>query len=523
MSVDVERIESSPSAPRGDSPGWDRIPHRQKLGYGLGAFVDMWGHGNYGLFAYVVFGQFLGVNLTLIGIAVVFNQLMDALWNPVFGWMSDNTRSPFGRRRIYLLIGAIAAGLGLPLLVAVGPGWGSTHLWGRTIPNYFWFMLGSSALYLPLVSCFCVPYSSLGYELTPDYQERTRLFAWKYVLQQVPLAGLFFGGKFVSMAAWVGATPSNLTERLKALATHLCAWGTAPARAHPNLLLGSQVFAVGSGLLMIVAGLACFRLVSEPFYRTVVARGKSRVSLREAVWETLRCRPFRSQVAMSVAFGAGLSMVGTLGYSATIYFVCRGNISTANHWNFLMGLAGMGAGVLGAPLFAAASRVWGKRHAMAAVFATGLLVFVAAWWLYTPSFPALQIAASGLIAFIGAGFWMLHDSIGADIVDYDELETGKRREGAFAASLNFFMKSSMAVGAGLSFVILDWVGLDCKLEGAQSARTLLEIRLFLSGVPLIGLAFALWAVLRLNLSEKRMAEIRQMLEARRGVVGTGER
>ncbi len=97
--------------------------------------------------------------------------------------------------------------------------------------------------------------------------------------------------------------------------------------------------------------------------------------------------------------------------------------------------------------------------------------FVATWWLYTPEIVWLQMFATGLIAFIGAGFWTLWGSIAADVVDYDELKGGNRREGAFASSNSWINKFGMALGAGISFFILDWIGFDSKLGGAQTEDT----------------------------------------------------
>lgn len=135
----------------------DRVPVVQKIGYGLGTFIDMWGHWLYPGLANQVFNIYLGVSPALVGLALMINRLFDAVSDPVFGWLSDNTRTRFGRRRPYILVGSILAGLGLPLLFFVTPGWGATHLrlasLSFEVSNYFWFMLVSSALYIPVMSC----------------------------------------------------------------------------------------------------------------------------------------------------------------------------------------------------------------------------------------------------------------------------------------------------------------------------------------------------------------------------------
>jgi len=513
----AENPASKPSLSHSAAPE-DRVPLSQKIGYGVGCIFDMWGHWFYPTFAYLVFAIYLGVRPELVGIVVILNRVFDGISDPLFGWLSDNTRTRMGRRRPFMLVGALVAGLGLPMVVAVTPGWGSTVLFGHTIPNYFWFMLASSAVYLPLVSCFNMPYQSLGFELTPDYHERTSVFSYKNIIQKIPELGLFFCGQFLSMSVWVGADYTNLGSRLRLLFTTSSAWSATVADAKPNVLLGAQVFCSLAGIIMVVAGLVCVFLVRERYYGNLVARHQTKVSIKETLWQTLRCQPFRMQVIMNLAYGMGLSMVSTLGLTDTLYYVCRGNLSVGNQWNFKMGIMGMVMGTLGVPTFAFIARRIGKRRAMMCVFLCAIAVFVATWWLYTPDIVWLQIFATGLIAFIGAGFWTLWGSMTADVVDYDELKGGNRREGAFASSNSWINKFGMAIGAGISFFILDWIGFDAKLGGNQTEHTLFMVRFLLAVIPIAGLCLALVALTRFPLSQERMAEIRAQLEAKRGKV-----
>jgi GPH family glycoside/pentoside/hexuronide:cation symporter len=175
-------------------------------------------------------------------------------------------------------------------------------------------------------------------------------------------------------------------------------------------------------------------------------------------------------------------------------------------------------GVMGVPVFAAVARKIGKRGAMKCVQISAIAVFIATWWLYTPSVVWLQILASGLIAFTGAGFWMLYGAIGADIIDYDELEYGKRREGAFTACGMWIMKVGQALGILCSGVVLSATGFDAALGGNQTAGAIFNIRIYLAAIPVIGLVIALIALSRYGLTDRRVGEIRTELEARRGKV-----
>lgn len=508
----------STSASFNDTAKADRVPVKQKLAYGLGTFHDMWGHWLYPNLGFQVFNIFLGVAPWLIGLALFFNRVCDAVTDPLFGWLSDNTRSRWGRRRPYILIAGVLGGLGFPLLVAVSPGWGTSHVFGSDISNYFWYMVISSALFLPVMSAFKVPFDCLGAEMTPDYNERTSVWSYRNAVQKFAELGLFFAAQFMTMAIWVGATNSDVFDRIKRLATTGAAWAAAPEGAKPNILLGAQVYCTVLGILMAIASIAMFFTVKERYYGNVVARGQERVKLAETLWQTLKCRPFRMQLLMKLPYAMGTSMVSALGYYDTIYYVCKGALGEGAVWNFKMGLSGMVFGFIGIPTFAFTARKLGKRYAVMVILSAAILVFIGTWWFYNPQIRWLQIFASGLIAFTGAGFWMMDGSIRADVIDYDELETGKRREGAFVACDSWISKVGMAIGAGASGVILSATGFDATLGGNQTEHSLFMIRFLLAAVPIAGICVGLAMIYIFPLTPQKMAEIRTQLEARRGKV-----
>lgn len=464
----------------------DRVPVGQKVAYGLGSVNDMWGNWLYPGMVWPVFNIFLHVNPKLVSIALMLNRLIDAVSDPFFGWLSDNTRSRWGRRRPYILIGSILSGLCLPGLFWVGTDWKES--------TYFWYMVISSGLYITIVSSFCVPWNSLGAELTPDYHERTSVYAFKSGIQKLPEIAMFFAAAFATSKMFNDAT------------------------GKPDILRGAQTYTIILGAVMIVVGFVVFRFVKERYYGKVLERKQQRIQLAETIWKTLRCRPFRVQIATALAYSLGTSMVGALGYYATVYYVCQGDVALGSKWNFAMGLSNTALGFLGIPFFATIARRVGKRAGMMWVQLAAILVFIGTWWFYSPSIPWLQLFASGLIAFTGAGFWVIYGSIGADVIDYDELESGKRREGAFVACGSWIMKVGMALGIGVSGVVLDATGFDASLKGPQSEHTLTMIRLYLAGIPVIGLLIALAVLSRFRLTQQKMAEIRAELEARRGTV-----
>jgi len=146
-----------------------------------------------------------------------------------------------------------------------------------------------------------------------------------------------------------------------------------------------------------------------------------------------------------------------------------------------------------------------------------VLAYAGTWVLYNPAIPWLQLFASGFNAFTMAGFWMLYGAIGADVMDYDELQTGRRREGAFSACGSYLMKIGLAFGMGASGFVLKWSGFDQSVS-AQSVETLTNMRLFLAGIPIAGLVIAFIALQRFKLTRERSDQIRVELERRRGSV-----
>jgi GPH family glycoside/pentoside/hexuronide:cation symporter len=463
----------------------DRVPTSQKIGFGLGSFLDMWGHWLYQSLAFHVFNVFLGVAPQLISMALGIKIFVDAVSDALFGWISDNTRTRWGRRRPFILVGGVLSGIGLPLMFAVGRGWSDTE--------YFLFILVSTCLYAPVMSCFAMPWNSLGAELTPGYHERTRVMSVKNAIQKIPELAMFVAAQFTTLAFFHDAS------------------------GKPDILKGAQVYTAILGGLMVVVSILIFSLTRERYYDSVVARSTQRVPFKDTLYRTLKNRPFRLMLGTMLTYNMATAMVGLLGYYATVYYVCGSNVVEATKWNSLMGVAGLVCGLVGISFAGRVARAYGKRNALMTVLWLGIAAFVGDWFFYNPQLPWLQLLASGGVAFIGAGFWTIYGSAMADVIDHDELGTGQRREGSFAACGSWISKVGLALGNSASGWVLAFTGFDAKLP-VQGEDAVLLIRVFLSGIPICGLLVALFIVKRYFLTEQRMHEIRTELEARRGTV-----
>jgi GPH family glycoside/pentoside/hexuronide:cation symporter len=176
-------------------------------------------------------------------------------------------------------------------------------------------------------------------------------------------------------------------------------------------------------------------------------------------------------------------------------------------------------GIAGIQVAARISRGFGKKWALSYTLVAGLFAFGSSWWLFTPKHPWLSVLCAGFNGFSAAGLWVVLPSMCADVVDYDEVRSGKRLEGAFASSFAWVLKVGMSTAIFVVGPLLDYVsGFDSKLLGHQSPETILWIRVLFAGIPVGALMTALLLAQWFPLSEAKMAAIRAELEARRGTV-----
>ncbi|MGB7582342.1 MAG: MFS transporter, partial [Sedimentisphaerales bacterium] len=295
------------------------------------------------------------------------------------------------------------------------------------------------------------------------------------------------------------------------------AWFLVPGTGKQNVLRGMQVYTCILGVVMAIFAIIIFLRVKERYYEKIVVKTQAHISLKSAFYETLTCRPFLFMLLVGASFNLGTSMLGALGYIATVYYVCGGNQAIGNDWNFWMGMAFMFGGLIGAPILNRVAYFVGKRNALIVNAFIGIIAYASSWYLYNPHIQWMQTIASGLMGLTASGLWMLYGSICADVIDYDELNTGKRREGSFTSCGTYIIKLGNSLGILFSGVVLSWIGYDSKLA-AQTPHTIFWIRIMLMALPLVGMALVIAFILQVPLTKKICEEIRVKLEARRGQV-----
>ncbi len=471
----------------------DRVPFHLKLVYGLGAFVNnLLAAASGGMM--IVLNLGLGMNPALVGLLGALPRLTDAITDPVMGYISDNTETRWGRRRPYIFIGAIAAGIIFALLWQLPA--------GKSESFYFWyFLIGSFAFYLAY-TIFATPWVALGYELTPDYHERTRLMGVQNFIGQTayiiaPWFLLFmqnnrFFDDMVDGAAGlsiivavvvigVGVLPAIfLRERLKAVAA-------AESREKEK-----EPDGVGGVILRNMAD----------FLRGFVI--------------TLKFTPFLKLCVATFLVFNGFMLVSSFQFYVIIYYVFGGDMIRGAEY------AGY-AGTLGAiSTFCVIVFVtWlgthiGKRRTFFVAIGISMLGYALKWVCYNPDIPWLLLLPAPLLAFGLGGLFTIMPSMIADVVDCDELQTHERREGMYGSIFWWVVKLGMAAALAAGGFLLNATGFDVALEGNQTAQAIFLMRLFDVFVPFIASGIAIWAIAAFPITEESAHEVRLRLEERRG-------
>ena len=455
----------------------DRVSQGGKLAYGMGAVAENAMQNAVTNMANPFFNVALNVAPGLLGIAVMIFRIWDAVTDPIMGWISDRTESSFGRRRPYIIGGAI---LGAVLFAMI---WWCPM--GMSTSFYFAWYLAVSILFYTAFTIFGVPYVALGYELSPDYHERTRIMSYRTWFQSV-------AGFCIQWMFW-------FTQR----------------DIFDGTIDGMRWVGIGFGTIIILTGMAPGIFLKE---RQLTER--ERTANREklgfrSVLSVFRVRPFLCVLGALVTAITGMFLVIIFGFYINVYYIFGGDLKAASTLLGASGTAYHACCMASIPLVAWASTKLGKKPALQIFIVAGIIGNAIKWWVFTPDSPWLQITSVFLMAPGLSAIWTLLASMTADVTDWDELDNGTRREGAFGAFYGWTMKLGFAVCFFLAGLILEWTGFDAALGGNQSPETLQSMLFLYTVIPVIGLIGTMVFVWLFPISETVARDVRRQLEARK--------
>ncbi len=465
----------------------DRVPVVQKAAFGAGHLVNNLLPGALGIFMFFLLTAF-GMDPFLAGLLGGLPRIFDAITDPIMGFISDNTNSRYGRRRPYIFVGAILSGILFAVL------W---QLDADNSPMYnFWYFLILSLVYLIGNTIFSTPLIGLGYEMTSDYNERTRLMAFSQTMGQI-------------------------------------AWMVVPwfwvLIANPNLF---ETQAEGVRKLSIVVGAVCIVLGVLPaiFCRGIDASNMENrkqitfsslfSNLRElfkGIVQVSRNKPFMRLCGATFLVFNGFQMVASFSYFIIVFYMFNGDYGLAGNWPaWFSTVSAFITAFLVIPVISWMANKYGKRKAFIYSTAISIVGYLLKWWGFSPGNPWLIFMPLPLMAFGIGGLFTLMMSMTADVCDLDELENGMpRKEGTFGAIYWWMVKLGQAIALVLGGLVLKVVGFD-QNAAVQTVETLTRLRIADIIVPAFTAGLAVWVMWGYTLTEERARQIKAELVERRG-------
>ncbi len=471
----------------------DRISFAHKVAYGCGAFVNNLLAGAIGGMI-IILNLGLGMNPALVGFLGALPRLTDALTDPVMGFISDHTQSRWGRRRPYIFGGAIAAGIIYALL------WQLPR--GQSESFYFWFFLAGSLVFYLAYTVYATPWVALGYELTPDYHERTRLMGVQNFIGQLAYIVTPWFLWIMTYDKFFEDQVAGASALAIAIGVVVIAFGVLPAiflRERFKTIAQSEV---AEATAAVTATTSAFRRNMADFFRGFATTVKSRSFLKLCV-------------ATFLVFN-GFILVSSFQFYVIIYYVFRGDQAGGAKYAGYAGSLGAASTFLVIMFVTWLGTRIGKRKAFFVSTGVSIIGYGLKWFAYQPDNPILVLLPAPLLAFGLGGLFTLMPSMIADVVDVDELETHERREGMYGSIFWWVVKVGMSAALLGGGFLLNATGFDVALGGDQAAHTITLMRLFDAGIPMITSAIAIWAIVLYPITEEKAYEVRVELERRRG-------
>jgi GPH family glycoside/pentoside/hexuronide:cation symporter len=408
-----------------------------------------------------------GLRPDLAGWAVAAGRVWDAINDPLFGLLSDRIRTRWGRRRVLLLFGAVPLGVSFAMMWLVPP-------WSPLALTVYYAV--AFILFDTVFTAVHVGYNALTPEMTADYDERSSLNGYRMVL---------------SISGTLGAI---------ILATVL-GWFIDDSELR-FALVGASL-----GLVSMVPPLVVFSVTRE----RPAQEQPTPLPTREALKMTLGNRPFRLVMGLYLLSWTTASILAAdLVYFANYY------LRVPEQANYFV-LVAQGSAILFIPLWVWVARRLDKRRAFLLGIASWVVVLLGIFVL-GPNQVGLAYALAALAGSGIATAYVLPWSMVPDIIEYDEVRSGQRREGSYYAFASFFQK--LATGAALwamaqalastGYVTPPTSGpLPVQPPGAVQA-----IRIFMGPVPVALLVLAMIFAWRYPISREEHRALREQLAAR---------
>ena len=412
-----------------------KLPLSVKLGFGIGDLGGNLFFTAMGFYSLIYLTDTVGLSASLAGIAILIGKFWDAVTDPMMGYISDRTRSRWGRRRPYLLFGA------LPLLLSMWYFFSAPNYTNAQTTGFLWATL-ALCLLNTAYTVVNIPYGSLTPEITKDYQERTSLNGFRFSFAVI---GTILGAAVVLPIV-------NLAKNPHA------------GYSHVGLLFG---FIMAATILTTFFAVRETSHKDEPrpktkFFETFLVVFKNKTYMRLAAVYTLNL--------------TGITFVQTM---LVYYFkyIYKNEAMTTIAMLLLLGVA-----MLCVPLSVLVAKRIGKKRTYQ--LALGILVVSClAIFFFAHTLGMIFTFCVMVFAGVGIGFGYVPPfAMLPDVVEVDAIQTKTRKEGAYYGMWTFFSKIGVALAAALAGVFLGFAKFVPNVVD-QASSALFTIRLMIGPAP----------------------------------------
>lgn len=446
-------------------------PSREIYGWAIGgiathALICMYGQ------AMNIFTVGFGLKAAVVGWAMMLPRVFDALIDPMMGHFSDNLDTRWGRRKPFLVGGSVLAGLFVVLL------WWGNREWSDTAQLIYLTVLGT--LFYCSWGLYSMAWNSLGYELTDDYHQRSRVAA---------IGGLFASGVLAlnGWTYWFALRPFFGGE------VHGIRW-----------------IATGVALVAITAAFYAACTCKERFARV----NKEHTPIMGALKTTMRNRPFVILLLYKFCQILGERVFTGLLFYLGMYYVCKGDKNLATSITGMGGTIGSFLGFVVMPFIPLLSRSLGKRAGLTIPAGVAFALALCLPLILTPAVPHLLLLPILLLMTLSIIANTMTNAILPDVCDLDELENGERREGLYTAVVAFVSKLEISLTVLIVGYLVDLSGFDAKL--VTQPDSVMSKMLWMAILPTGVFTFCgLILALKFRMTEETMDGIRRQLETRR--------
>lgn len=473
----------------------DRVPFKEKICYGIGGLMD---GGGVALMSCILvkYMTTMGIPMKIATTIFMIAKLWDAVTDPVMGFISDNTRGRWGRRKPYMFAGGISIIVSIFLLFM------PVKDWGVSTNGFIAYMLIMYLLWNTCSTLSQVPYCSMSSDISPSFRERNNANTVKLIFTAAAsglayVLPLLFIESLISADGWLFMPHINTTEFWLSI----------------SIIFGTLF---GGGLII------CSIFVKERIKPTTAVEKFNAKQFVKSYTKPYKNRSYRWHIVMYVSAFACMDMISALAvfYATDVW-----------HGEKLFGMDISSMFII-APLMVAAvvmfplARKMMDKKSKQFAFRMGLPFYIFGGIMFAimePSWtPPILIPIIALIMGLGfGGAQMMPWIIFPDTVDVGEMATGDRSTGTYSGMMTLARKVGGALAVGLVGWILGWCGYkendtgDTTVYIQQSDTALLAIRLVMGITVAILIAIALYASFKYKVDNKKLARIRYFIDARK--------